>query len=483
MIGKQRAFCGRLAAGHRAGGGVAVEDRSGRMRKIFWAALVAVGVVWFIAHQAGRIGVGYAAKQLCSGVFVSGLPEDFVLAQDVRPRLATVPLLSNFLTTELGADSASARVLTAYAEATHRPGYGCTLHGVADLAPAANGETSRAPGLAGDLPSTGQVTTDRRLEVISDKAFIEPEDGGRNTLAFLVLHRGQVVAERYAAPVTASTRLQGWSMNKSLMASFVGLQVTAGRMALSDTVATGLASRGVPPGQFAGLSDSMTLKHLMSMTSGLDFEERYFPGDDVTDMLYGDQPMWTVPAGQGQRHDPGTVFSYSSGDTNLVSFLWQTTLGGEPYPVWLDREVYRPLGLDTPILEPDVSGIQVGSSFAFLTARDWAQVGQWWLDAWHGRDDRLPREWQRLAVTPGVGAGGENYGLGFWLNTGQRMFPGLPDNTFHAGGNSGQFVVVIPDSELVVVRLGLTLDESKSALGPVLGELQTWAANSATGPG
>ena len=88
-----------------------------------------------------------------------------------------------------------------------------------------------------------------------------------------------------------------------------------------------------------------------------------------------------------------------------------------------------------------------------------------------------------MAVTPGVGAGGENYGLGFWLNTGQRMFPELPDNTFHAGGNSGQFVVVIPDSELVVVRLGLTLDESKSALGPVLGELQTWAANTATPPG
>ena len=178
-------------------------------------------------------------------------------------------------------------------------------------------------------------------------------------------------------------------MNKSLMASFVGLQVTAGRMALSDTVATGLASWGVPPGQFAGL-DSMTLKHLMSMTSGLDFEERYFPGDDVTDMLYGDQPMWTVPAGQGQRHDPGTVFSYSSGDTNLVSFLWQTTLGGEPYPVWLDREVYRPPGLDTPISSP-MSRVSRWVRAAFLTARDWAQVGQWWLDAWHGRDDRLPR--------------------------------------------------------------------------------------------
>jgi len=58
--------------------------------------------------------------------------------------------------------------------------------------------------------------------------------------------------------------------------------------------------------------------------------------------------------------------------------------------------------------------------------------------------------------------------LGVWLNTGQRIFPDLPENTFYSGGNSGQFVVVIPDAELVVVRLGLTLDESKSAMGPVL---------------
>ena len=79
-----------------------------------------------------------------------------------------------------------------------------------------------------------------------------------------------------------------------------------------------------------------------------------------------------------------------------------------------------------------------------------------------GRDELLSQEWQRLAVTPSDTA--DFYGLSFWLNTRRYDFPDLPVNTFHAGGNSGQFVVVVPEAELVMVRLGLTLDESAVGL-------------------
>ena len=257
-------------------------------------------------------------------------------------------------------------------------------------------------------------------------------------------------------------------MNKSLMASFVGIQVERGLLDLDLPVRDQLSHLGVDSGVITDLSADLTLKHLLSMASGLDFDERYYPGDDVTEMLYGKGPMWQVPLKQGHRVMPGAEFVYSSGDTNVVSYLWQQSLGGEDYAAWLTREVYVPLELTDPLLEPDSSGIQVGSSFAYLTARDWARVGQWWLDAWHGRDALLPQSWQRLAVTPGTSRGGEGYGLGFWLNTKQRSFPGVPENTFNAGGNSGQYVVVVPEAELVVVRLGLTLDESKVHLAPFL---------------
>jgi len=449
------------------------------MRVSWVLVLLIVAGLMVVVHSAGKVGVGYAAKQLCSGVFVSGLPAKFVVENDIEPRLATVPLLSRFLTTGVDGETASARVLTAQAEATYRAGYGCTLHG--DVAESAT-PNAVASAQVLDLAAASKArtmfeqrnATPEAITQIIEGAFAEPAGGGRNTLAIVVMHRGQLVAERYADPVNPSTRLQGWSMNKSLMASFVGIQVGKGDMALTDNVAARLTALGVSPKIFAGLSDAMNLKHLMSMTSGLDFEERYFPGDDVTEMLYGQGPMWQVPVGLGQRHEPGEVFSYSSGDTNVVSFLWQNTLGDEPYIDWLQREVYAPLALTEPLLEPDVAGFQVGSSFANLTARDWARVGQWWLDAWHGRDTLLSQDWQRTAVTPGVSAGGANYGLGFWLNTEQRIFPDLSENTFHSGGNSGQFVVVIPEAELVVVRLGLTLEESKSAMEPVLAALSDY---------
>jgi hypothetical protein len=99
------------------------------MRVSWVLVLLIVAGLMVVVHSAGKVGVGYAAKQLCSGVFVSGLPAKFVVENDIEPRLATVPLLSRFLTTGVDGETASARVLTAQAEATYRAGYGCTLHG------------------------------------------------------------------------------------------------------------------------------------------------------------------------------------------------------------------------------------------------------------------------------------------------------------------------------------------------------------------
>jgi len=439
------------------------------------AALVLVSLGW-MAHKTAKIGVGYSAKQLCSGVFVSALPGEFTLQYDIAPRLQSIGPLSGWLTTEVASDGASATLFTASATATYTPPYGCTLHGLAAhaafrrdqgfAAPAEVNENSALMESGEELPT--QASTSSAIEPFLASLFSEPPEGGRNTLAVVIMHKGDIIAERYALPVLPSTRLQGWSMNKSLMASFVGLQVERGLLDLDQPVRDQLSHLGVDSGVITDLSADLTLEHLLSMASGLDFEERYYPGDDVTEMLYGNGPMWQVPIRQGHRVPPGSEFVYSSGDTNVVSYLWQQSLGGDNYTDWLNREVYEPLELDRPVLEPDSSGVQVGSSFAYLTARDWARLGQWWLDAWHGRDELLSQRWQRGAVTPGVARGGEYYGLGFWLNTNQRKFPGVPENTFNAGGNSGQFVVVVPDAELVVVRLGLTLDESKVHLAPFL---------------
>ena len=421
------------------------------VRSVLLLAVVGLGTAAWLVHGMAKIGTGYAAKQLCSGVFVSGLPAEFILDKDIRPRLATVPIISALISTEVGPSFASARGMGVTATATYQGETGCTLHGQRPAAPTVQtAPETRLPVLPEDASLT---------EII-DGAFAEPEGGGRNTLALVVMHRGQVIAERYAAPIHSGSRLQGWSMNKSLMASFVGLQVAAGKIDLEMPVAARLADLGVPAADFPGMSPELTLEHLLSMSSGLDFDERYFPGDDVTDMLYGGAPMWQVPARQGQRTPPGTEFSYSSGDTNLVSYLWQSTLAGEPYPVWLGREVYDHLGLDAPILEPDVSGIQVGSSFAFLTARDWARFGLMYLNGGVvNGEPLLPQAWVELSTTATPASlKARPYAAQFWLNQdgATTMMPKVPRDAFAARGHYGQSTFIIPSRNLVVVRMGQT---------------------------
>lgn len=434
-------------------------------RILIVVVVIAASAALWVLHGAAKIGVGYAAKQLCSGVFVSHLPADFVLEKDIIPRLKTVAGMDRFAKAKVDEASATLSILSATATASYRDRYGCTLH----AEETANPEALEQERVERSVAIETVQSSNPVIESAIDELFKELPSGGRNTLAVLVMQGGEIVSERYAAPVSPRTRLQGWSMNKSLMASWVGIQVERGAIDLSMLVKERLLALGTSASAVSAVDEALTLEHLITMASGLDFDERYLPGDDVTEMLYGGVPMWQIPLAQGHRVDPGQEFVYSSGDTNVVSYLWQASLEGEAYVDWIDREVNQRLGLDNPLLEPDISGVQVGSSFAYLTARDWAKYGQWWLDAWHGRDAALSSDWQQRAAAPSATA--DFYGLSFWLNTRFRDYPGLPENTFHAGGNSGQFVIVAPEAELVIVRLGLTLDESAVALAEPLAKI------------
>ena len=434
-----------------------------------------------VSLLAGAIGAGYAAKQICSGVFVARLPEQFVVDTDVLPRLTTVGPLAQLLDYELDTKKrqVAAHMLGQTVTAQHHLRYGCTLNGageaplfpLSDAAPETGNEEGAATLASAPPALAAQDWESAALESALDAAFAEPLERGRNTLAVIVMHRGQIVAERYGAPVTAETPMQGWSMNKSLLATFIGRQIDQGHLQLSDSVVTALETAGAGGATVAKVHPDLTLRHLLSMTTGFDFSERYFPGDDVTDMLYRQPGMWRSAPDTGHAYPPGEHWAYSSGDINTASLMWQQSLRGEGYPDWIRTHFSKPLAIDEIVLEPDASGVQVGSSYAYLTPRDWARMGQLWLDAWHGRSEVISAAWQRRAVTPGTAQGGEIYGLGFWLNTGRRAFPSAPESTFHAGGNSGQFVVVIPERELVVVRLGLTLNESRADMNVMLADV------------
>jgi CubicO group peptidase (beta-lactamase class C family) len=356
---------------------------------------------------------------------------------------------------------ARARLLGSESLAMFHGSHGCALNPTTTELDHVQ-QQSPAPVAVADLPR--QLLP--ALEPVVDRAFEEPLDGVRNTLAVVVLRNGVVAAERYAPLVTRRTPLQGWSMNKSLTATWVGVQVERGNLDLELPVAAELAA--YDPALAENVPPALTLSHLLHMESGFDFEETYLPGDDATRMLYRSDAAWQVAPSVGQAAEPGQRFSYSSGDTNLAAWLWQSSLGVDDYAPWLQHNIYRPLGINSAISEHDPSGIQVGSSYTYMTAGDWARMGQFWLDAWHGRGDLLSQSWQQAATRPRPSANKGEYGRGFWLNAQGHDFPDLPRNMFYASGHNSQYVAVFPEQEVVVVRLGLSSGNASSGIQELL---------------
>jgi CubicO group peptidase (beta-lactamase class C family) len=166
---------------------------------------------------------------------------------------------------------------------------------------------------------------------------------------------------------------------------------------------------------------------------------------------------------------PETVWSYSSGTSNLVARLVRYT----------NERLFDAAGMTSAFFEPDASGTPVGSSYVFATARDWARFGQLHLQdgVWNGRRV-LPEGWVRYVTTPTPAAPEGIYGAHWWLNAGdpadpaRRMWPKVPRDAYAARGHSGQYVVVVPSAKLVVVRLGLSFcDEAHQGIEDLVAEL------------
>lgn len=413
---------------------------------------VVVGLVVLVLVIAGAgvylrpiapIATGYAAKILCSGHFVSGRE-----VSDVEGDLPDNPLVP-FL--RFGVDD-SAGVVTASllglapSRAYFTPGFGCSLssQGRPEL-PAVEALPAQEP-----LPTD----EDPALEAALDAAFSEP--GGeqvRGTRAVVVIHDGEIVAERYADGFDAGTPLLGWSMTKSVANALAGILVARGDLGLDDDA--------LLPAWSGDPRSAITVDQLLHMTSGLGFEEVYDPPSDATQMLFASDDVAARAARERLVADPGSRWSYSSGTSNILCQVVQDAIGGGPETAAFAREaLFAPLGMTSAVLETDGTGGMVCSSFSYATARDWARFGQLYLDdgVWQG-ERLLPAGWVDYTTTPVELATETPYGAHWWLNAGpggRTRLPGMPSDTFWASGNEGQHVVVVPSADLVVVRLGLS---------------------------
>jgi CubicO group peptidase (beta-lactamase class C family) len=413
--------------------------------------VVGVGVAWYLGPIA-PIATGYAAKTVCSGVFVSDRAVDDV-EEDLPPN-PLVPLLRTSVDHSEG--SVRSSLLGAWGSTAYSSAYGCTLDDQRPDFPVfgmRDGLDRSIPWPSGEGPPSPPDTVDGdAVNAAIAGAFTEDDAEGRlrNTRAVVVIKDGELIAERYGDGFDADTPLLGWSMSKSVANAMVGRIVGSGRLALDDD---GLREQWADDDRA-----QITVDHLLTMTSGLAFEEVYDPGTDATEMLFTPGSTGDYAADQPLEAAPGTRWSYSSGTTNVLCDVAQDAIDAGPE---MARElVFEPIGMTSAVMEADASGGLVCSSYLYATGRDWARFGQWFLQDGIWEDQPLlPDGWVAYSTTP-VQLETENpYGAQWWLNagpTGELRMPSVPDDAYWASGNEGQHVVVIPSEDLVVVRLGFS---------------------------
>lgn len=401
---------------------------------------------------------GYAAKNLCSGHFVSGFSGASVMDEALLGASPTLGIVSYTINAE------HRRVDTHVYGFFHRRSVyeestGCTLlaTGQDELSrPRITRSTEPAPQ---PLPNGGKVSP--ALEGLLEAAFVEPEgNGSRHTKAVVILHKGQIIAERYAEGVDENTPLIGWSMSKSITGLTTGLMVGDGTLDPAAPAAVALWHEA-PDDPRANI----TLDHLLRMSSGLVFNETYATGSDVTYMLSNAGDAGAFAADMPLEAEPDTKWSYSSGTSNIVAGILKDASGGnlQSHYDYVHERLFEPLGISSAILETDAAGTFIGSSYSYLTARDWARLGQFCLQdgAWNG-EQLLPQNWITYVTTPTHTNPGNDYGAHFWLNAAPEgesqphAWATLPTDAYFMSGFQGQFVAVVPSADLVVVRLGFT---------------------------
>lgn len=294
-----------------------------------------------------------------------------------------------------------------------------------------------------------------------------PELG--RTDALLVQRHDDVLLERYASGLDGTSRRRSYSMAKSVLHAAVGLLVDAGRLDLDARAPVAAWDDPADP------RHAITLRHLMTMRSGLQWVEEPV-GEGLPDsvlLLFGnDRAPWPDTAAWAADRpleaDPGERLRYSSGTSSIVSSIVADVVGrGDAYERWLRTELLDPVGMTSAALRFDEAGTWLASTYCSCTAPDYARLGRLYLDGGTVDGERLlSAEWVATAAAPtGTDHLGRTHTMHWW------RLGDDPWGAFFASGYLGQSIIVVPPLELVVVRLGETATEHRHALHDVLVEL------------
>jgi CubicO group peptidase (beta-lactamase class C family) len=416
------------------------------------------------------------AKVMCSAVFITGLDLDFA-AENVG--YFTAPYEERAKMGKPVVDRASRSVHVTLPSGVRRTARHFGDQGCVTLPAGKDSvgftpvrvtkklpDASTQPWPIGDLLPKDALPPEinaAKVKQAVDAAF-EPADA--LTAAFVVTWKGRLIGERYGPSITASTPLESWSMGKSLTSTLMGILIRQGAYELWQPAP-------VPEWQKAGDPRAkIRIGDILQMSSGLRIrapqDPDYDPSGPYPDHLY----LYTGPnafqwaATRPQQWPPATIGRYHNTDPVLINYLIRLAVEkrGEEYLSFPQRALFDKLGIRTMVMETDPAGNFLTQGYEFASGRDWARLGNLYLQdgVWNG-ERILPEGYVKFVSTLAPAWKADKrpvYGGFFWIN-GEGSFP-VPREAYYMAGAGGQTTLIVPSHDLVVVRLGHFKGSSRS---------------------
>lgn len=423
--------------------------------------------------QRDMIRHGQQAILMCNGLFTGGRSLEQVFDQELKflPQPVGSARGGDYqVDWDRKAVAIGASGGTPIMRAAYREGIGCVIlapdqtftdiEGLPELRMApAPGDPAKIAWPDGDLLQDTSVPVGvdaAALDAASDWAF-DRESPEQVTLSLMVVHRGRVIHERYAPGVDVATKTRTWSTAKSIAVTLMGMLVEDGRMSLDEPL--GLEWLPVSRSPETDPRNAITLRHVLNMSSGLETIDNrgleYATGSGLS--YWAGASSVNGARSRALIREPGTFWDYENYDTLLGVYAMRLALGDDQaYHEFPRRALFDKIGMRNTVVSADRFGDFIFSSQIYTNARDLARFGLLYLNGgvWNG-ERLISQEWIDFTRTPAPATAdiGNAYGGQWWLVPDNRT--DVPANAYSTAGNRGQYVVVVPSHDLVIVRRGL----------------------------
>ena len=424
-------------------------------------------------HQRDMVRRGQQAIFMCNGLFTSNRSLEQIFEQELaffREPIGTSEGGDYEVNWDRRAVAIGAPGAVPVMRAAFREGIGCVIlppdQSLEDIdrlpeltLPYPPGDPAQIPWPDGDLiESTGLPANvdEEKLLAASNWAF-DRESPEQVTLSLVVVYNGQIIHERYAPGFDVTTRTRTWSTAKSIASTLIGMLVDEGRLALDEPLGFDWYPNARSPE--TDPRNEITLRHVLNMSSGLEtVDNRGLEYATGSGMSYWAGSSSVVGArSRALIREPGTYWDYENYDTLLGVYAMKLALGGEKaYAEFPRKALLDKIGMRNTLVSTDRFGDFVMSSQIYTNARDLARFGLLYLGngIWNG-ERLLSEEWIDFVRTPAPATKsiGSIYGGQWWLVPEGR--DDVPKDAYSTSGNRGQFSIVVPSHDMVIVRRGL----------------------------